>query len=337
MDQKPSKTLLLRRRLEDVGLSGAALNAAWPSWWSDAAEASPSANAELRFSLARKLGLDPRSLLDDNDTPKFVWRDEARFKHLRTDDEHQISAITSFGTALAALLLTATPASETEPGFPSAAELRTVLLTRQPFVRLTDLLSVAWTFGIPVVHLRVFPAEQKRMAAMTVHARNRDAILIGREAVYPPYVAFHLAHEIAHIFLGHLRDSLAIVDMESELGTEADAEELEADQFALEVLTGTSEPVVLPRGSGYSASQLAANALEHASELRIEPGTLALCFGFSTKDWATANAALHKIYSQRKPVWSEINQLARRQLNFSALSEDNYSYVSAVLGGSERQ
>ena len=64
--------LVLKRRLQDVGLSGPAINAAWPRWWSEAAEASSSARAELRFSLARKLGLDPSSLLDESAEPRFV-------------------------------------------------------------------------------------------------------------------------------------------------------------------------------------------------------------------------------------------------------------------------
>ncbi|GAA0695015.1 RHS repeat protein [Dyella marensis] len=38
------------RLIRKAGLSEAAVNAAWPEWWSDAAEASPSASAELRFS-----------------------------------------------------------------------------------------------------------------------------------------------------------------------------------------------------------------------------------------------------------------------------------------------
>ena len=43
--------------LQQLGLSDAAINAAWPEWWSEAAEPSPSASLDLRFSLARKLGL----------------------------------------------------------------------------------------------------------------------------------------------------------------------------------------------------------------------------------------------------------------------------------------
>src|SRR3546814_1754744 len=67
------KARLIRR----TGLSESAITAAWPDWWSEAAEASPAAQAELRFSLARKLGLDARSLLGE-DQPRFIWNDSTR-------------------------------------------------------------------------------------------------------------------------------------------------------------------------------------------------------------------------------------------------------------------
>src|SRR5258708_31770465 len=107
MTNSTTNALMLRRRLRQVGLSDPAVVAAWPTWWSEDADASPSAVSELRFSIARKLGLDPRSLLDSSDGPKFLWRDEARFKHLTGESESELSAITSFGTALAGILITA--------------------------------------------------------------------------------------------------------------------------------------------------------------------------------------------------------------------------------------
>ena len=65
----------LRLRLRGLGLSDSAVSAAWPRWWSEDAESSASARAELRFGVARRLGLDPHSLLEDRDAPRFLWRD----------------------------------------------------------------------------------------------------------------------------------------------------------------------------------------------------------------------------------------------------------------------
>ncbi len=251
----------LRRRLRDLGLSDPAIDAAWPSWWSDDADASTSARTELRFSLARKLGLEPSSLLGEGE-PRFVWRDVAKFKHMSGEGEVEQTAITSFGRALGNLLVNAAPAPLTGIGT-SALELREIVLVKHPYVGLIDLLSVCWSAGVPVIHLRIFPWPQKRMAAMTVRVADRYAILLGKDSMYPAHIAFYLAHEMGHIAAGHLLEDRVIVDLESDgIGSdEGDEDELSADGFALELLTGMPSPVILPSTQRYTARSLARTVL----------------------------------------------------------------------------
>jgi hypothetical protein len=324
-----------RKRLKTVGLSDSAINAAWPNWWSDDADASLSARAELRYSIARKLGLNPHSLLEDDDAPEFVWKDEARFKHLSGESDTEKWAITSFGTALGAMLVAGTSIAASL-ATTNASELRAAILNTQPYVRLVDLLSLCWSVGIPAIHLRVFPWRQKRMAAMSVRVGSRTAILLGKDSLYPAQIAFYLAHELAHISLGHLMSEGVIVDLESDLNPDPpflpDPEEVAADAFALELLTGDPRPVILPANPGGGARSLAIAALGAAADVRIEPGTLALCFGYTTGDWSTAIASLRHIYDSPKPVWREVNNIAMRQLSLSALPDDNLSYLKNVLG-----
>ena len=328
----------LRSRLRKLGLSDPAIKAAWPRWWSDEADTSVSARVDLRFSVARKLGLDPRSLLDDEQQPRFVWRDEARFKHLSGEGDLERSAITSFGKALGSVLITASPPSIPITGSTAQGLRSLILREKQPYIRLLDLLSLCWSVGIPVIHLRVFPWPQKRMAAMTVRVDDRCAILLGKDSMYPAQIAFYLAHELAHISLAHLASDPVIVDMEQAVPSleQEDAEEGSADRFALELLTGDPRPVVLPSGPHYSARELARVALNSADKLRVEPGTLALCFGYSTKDWATANASMQRIYSSAKPVWNEVNNIAQTQLALERIPDDALDYLEAVLGSESR-
>ena len=322
-----------RKRLSEVGLSEAVINAAWPDWWSEEAESSSSARAELRYSLARKLGLDPQSLLEDDDSPQFIWKEAARFKHLSGETEFEKSALTSFGRAFAKALLHARRSSEVFERM-TALELRKTILRRQPYVRFVDLIALCWSLGIPTAHLRVFPLPQKRMAAMSVQVSDGAAILLGRDANYPPQISFFLAHELAHIFLGHLKENEVLVDLEREEdGEEKDVEEKEADAFALELLTGDPEPRVISTMPNAGAGSLARAVLEAAPDVRIEPGTLALCFGFSTGEWPTAYGALPYIYETSKPVWKEVNRIAFDQLSLDALPQDLSLYVQRVLGG----
>jgi len=324
----------LRRRLKQLGLSQGALDAAWPDWWSDSADASPSAQAELRFSLSRKLGLDPRSLLDGEEQPRFLWHDAARFKNLRGEGDTEKNAISSFGSAIGNVLIGACPPRQSIVGV-TAASLRSAILAGQPFVRLVDLLSFSWAVGMPVVHLRIFPWAHKRMAAMAVRSADRYALLVAKDSFYPAHIAFYIAHEIAHVSLGHLARSNALIDFErielADFG--ADSEEAAADGFALELLTGSSSPRILSYDGRASARGLAETALHVANELHIEPGTLALCFGYSTGLWPIANGAMKHIYSAAKPVWKEINAIAWKQLQLGSVTEDARPYLESVLGG----
>src|SRR5438132_13705755 len=101
----PENAAALRRRLRQLGLTPTAIEAAWPKWWTPQAEESVSARADLRFSLARNLGLDPRTLFAQAEPPRFVWGEQARFKHLRAETGAERNAIASFGRAFGALLI----------------------------------------------------------------------------------------------------------------------------------------------------------------------------------------------------------------------------------------
>jgi hypothetical protein len=109
-------------------------------------------------------------------------------------------------------------------------------------------------------------------------------------------------------------------------------EEADADRFALELLTGSNDPRVLPGVGSYNAPGLADAALKTSTQLSIEPGTLALCFGYSTHNWAVANSALKFIYSQAKPVWLEVNRVAEDQIQSDQVPSDSRAYLRAVLG-----
>ena len=170
-------------------------------------------------------------------------------------------------------------------GGTSASDLRrSILSTKTSYVRLIDLLSTCWAVGVPVVHLRVFPFSQKRMAGIGDEYRNAAAILLGKDFEFPPHIAFYLAHEIGHVALGHVPNNSAIVDLEEPDDKPVsgdDEEEMAAVRYALGLLTGSPEPAVLPESTSHNASELARVSLRVSKEVGIEPGTLALCFGYS--------------------------------------------------------
>ena len=332
---------MLRERLRSLGVAQDAVAAVWPKWWSDAAESSSSARVELYFTVARGLGIDARSLIEQEQQPRFIWRDTARFKHGTGEGALELAGITSFGRSVASLLLRAMTESPHTIVGRSAGELRqAVLRERAPWVDLMDLIALSWSASVPVVHLRVFPWPRKRMAAMTTGLGDKWAVLLAKDASFPPHLAFYLAHELGHIALGHVASGAQIVDFDASEGPiaevegeQADNEELEADAFALELLTGHPEPVVLPLDPArVSASELARTASVVGQQRRIDPGTVALVYGHSTGDWQAANGAIRRLYQRPLPVWRAINGVARRELDMACLSSDSADFLDAVLG-----
>lgn len=320
----------LIERLRKAGISRAAIQAAWPSWWTDEADATPSGRAELRFALARRLGLEPKPLLGER--VEFVWNDEAKFKHLSAKGEVQRAVLTSFGMSIGRLLLRATPATATE--ITTAETLRNAILSGSTFVDLGALVATCWALRIPVIHLRVFPLEAKSMHAMVVKVDSRFAILLGRDAGYPAPVAFTLAHELGHIMLGHLSHAPALVDLEDPaLARDGDDQEEEADRFALTLLTGSPEPDIQTSLDRFNAPTLAAAVLEAAGRYAVEPGTLALCLAHRQNVWPVALSALRFIYAERKPAWREINGIADRELDWDALGDDAAHYLHNIMIG----
>jgi hypothetical protein len=205
-------------------------------------------------------------------------------------------------------------------------------LVSRPYADLAGLVSTCWALGIPVVQLRVFPLEAKKMHAMVVHSDHRFAILLGHNARFPAQLAFTLAHELGHVMLGHLGNAPALIDVEDPAtAVERDEQEASADAYALSVLTGSADPVIKTDIDNFNAPTLAKAVRNAAPLYRIDPGTLALCLAHRRRAWPVAMSALGFLYPSLGPIWHEINSVARQQLQWAALSEDSANYLRQVL------
>ncbi|MDO9501400.1 ImmA/IrrE family metallo-endopeptidase [Falsiroseomonas sp.] len=319
----------LRKRLREAGLSTEAVEAAWPAWWEDGAEASPSARAELRFALARNLGLSAKALVGER--VEFVWRDTARFKHLADVGVEARAALNSFGASVGGALVRSTTPGPGLGGI-SAAELRGMLLDSSTTVDLLGLLTACWSTGTPVVHLRVSPLAAKSMHAMVVGNGGRHAVLLSRDARYPALTAFTLAHEIGHIALGHVSGSGIIVDAEDPAsGADGDNEELAADRYALELLMGSPDPDIRINFDSFNSAELADAVLRAGSEYGVEPGTLALAVAYRRNAYPVAIAAMRLIYGAGSPVWEAVNQVAARELDLTDAGSDSTAFLARIL------
>jgi len=327
----PSEANALRQQLRAAGVAPGAIRAVWPEWWSNEAELSRSAVAQLKYTVARRLGLSPRSLFDG--PPRFVWKDEAKFKNLGAQSDQELAILTSFGVAVGRCAVDGTGQGAPLPRGVTAEMLRDVVLASSPIIGLRELLGLCWSFGIPVIQLALFPLARKRMHAITVQVRGRYAILVGRASKFPAPVAYIVAHELGHIVLRHVVDSAALVEAEDPLTTRnPDNEEAAADRFALELLTGDPAPVVQSNEPRFTAGQLAEAARIASADYRIDPGVLALCLGHSTGHWRQAFGALKILPPGEVDVGAGVNALAKSQLDWASLSLENRDFLITVMG-----
>lgn len=275
------------------------------------------------------MGLDARELLH-NDEPVFVWR-VGKFKNLRDQAKGKEAAIVSFCTSVARAAASAM--LEPPRAVPSAPELREALLEGNTVVELGDLVVLCWSIGVPIMCLKVVPLSAKNMHAMAVKVRGRHAILLARDINYPAQAAFDIAHELGHIALGHVSDDSVLADFEDPLQLkDNDPEEAAATAYALELLTGEAAPTVLPNVDKFLARGLAEAAIASAPALHIDAGTLVLCMGHATGQWAKVMTALKHIYGQPLPVCEQLNKAALAQLADGELSAENEEYLRGALG-----
>lgn len=212
-------------------------------------------------------------------------------------------------------------------GLHSAAQLRTLVAPGS----LTKLLTLAWTFGIPVIQTRINPLTSKRMHAACGRSGPRYAVILSQETRFPAKASFAIAHELGHIFLGHAVGNSSLLDVEDPAQIDTDAEEEAANLFALELLTGSANPSYEATGADFNAPALAAAARAEGASRGIDPGIIVLGFAYQNDEWARGTAALQLLGAY--DVGARINELATRMLSTALLHDDEVDYLSRLLGG----
>lgn len=329
---EPSFRDSVARELQNAGITRAAVDAIWPEWWSADAEQSISATTEVRYTIARRLGISPSSLMGGS--PEFVWRDDAKFKNLGDTTEAERAVVTSFGVSVGRALLTAAPSARHRPGT-TALAIRSALLTSESSISLREILRACWDLGIPVIKSNLSPLSRKAMQAMSVSFAGRYAIVVSRDMRYPAWVAFVIAHELGHIFNGHVDQAAALLEMDDPLRiSDPDSEERQADRFALALLTGTEEFPITAAIESYNSAELRDALLREAPRLRVDPGVLALCLAHNTGRWPQSFKALQSIPDQYldADVGVAVNWMASEELQWDRLSDERASYLRTVMG-----
>lgn len=318
----------LYARLGNAGLSRKFIQSTvLPSWWDDEAAENVSGYAEALLLLSRHLGLDLASL--QNDLSDIAWSPVAncKFKKTGAHSEEDVALARALALRATALAVEAMTTPLKLP--PNAAEIRQNILNDAPYVSLESLTAYCWSIGIPVLHLSNFPPSAKKPDGLASMVGGRPVIVICKNQKYSAWLLFILAHELGHIVRGHIQSDGVLVD--DKIADEgSDSEEGEANDFAVELLTG--------RNTRYRATGTWPNAIELANEARrisqrelVDPGHIVLNYAHAMNEqfFPVANAAL-KILEPNANAPMQIRKIMAAKLDWSRLPEDSSEFLMRI-------
>jgi hypothetical protein len=208
------------------------------------------------------------------------------------------------------------------------------------FVDFRGLLEACWDHGIPVVFLADLPRSSKRITGMAIDLVGRPVIVLGHNSKTPAKQLFILAHELAHIACGHLKEGELLVDEdivnvnEGLAGTATvrlDEEERQADAFALALLRNGHESPLRALGRIDSAAGLASAAYSASESLGIDVGHLILSYANEHDDWMRANQALSYLPEEASAV-ATIRECFLEHVILDALTPENRQYLLQLQG-----
>lgn len=316
----------LYTRLQAVGITPKyAREFAFPAGWNDKEAENPAVYSQAIGLLARNFNLDLRSLQDE--TKPVIWKDcgPTRFlkhKNVTEDDVTLARCIAARAAQVASYVMTGNV-----PTLPTTAkDIRAEILKTDGCVSFRALVSFCWNIGIPVLHVSQFPLKAKKPTGMAAMFDGRAVIVLCRRHKYSAWMLFWIAHELGHIIQKHLDRSGLFVDAQIEYDS-LDEHELEANAFALELLTGKPDMLYAPYT--LNPQMLAENARRLGKRDQVDPGIIALNYAWNKGRFDLGNAALNLLEQNDDPV-EIIRAEMKARLCWSEMSRDNREFLRRI-------
>ncbi len=296
-----------------------------PEWWEDSMADIPANRAFVENLLARNLGLPLRDLSRPSAELRLPSLSSVKFKRYKNQADSSVAPALLVAQKAARIVAEALPSLQSFDFQLDAATVRQAILRRHRYVDLPSLLDFCWSQGIIVLHLAKAPRTSKRFDGLAMFCGDRPVVVLGTRRDSPAWLAFYLAHELAHILRKHVipgSPPLADSDLQS---ASTDGQEREADEAACELLTGVPHPKM--RDLKYNALKLAFHVAQTGPNHGVDPGVMALIYGKSNDRWGVAQTVL-KHLALDSGAQSMIAEAMRKRLSPEALSESSERFLS---------
>ncbi|NOT01773.1 MAG: ImmA/IrrE family metallo-endopeptidase [Phycisphaerales bacterium] len=321
----------LYARLKDVGFDRRFVqDCVLPDWWSDDMASVPANRAIAELAIARHFGFRVADLRDRSRSLVPPRCGNIRLKRSVRTTEEQVAGTVAIARRAAELVAESAVDLPAFDGPALASAVRAAILRNHAYVDLASLLTYCWSHGIAIMHLVRIPNSSKKIDGLATYCGDRPVIVLASGRNSPPWIAFHLAHELGHIMREHVRkggDMLVDQDLKK---PDKDQQEQEADGYACELLTGESTPGFEVQ-YGLTGAELAQAALKYGESHRISPGTVVLIYGRSADRFPAAQIALNFL-GQEAGAHEQIAGALRRVLPAGDLPETTERFLSGCAG-----
>lgn len=326
--------------LESAGFPRSLQNLLLPEWVTPEVLSDAAVSSEIAAILAKRLGLRASPLFTESPRVELLRRHDSEIKYKRSlpNKSKDLTAATSIAVSLAESIASACRV-EFSPFSDNADALRREVLASSGYwVGLRNLLMTCWSHGVPVVYLAGLGQGVAKMDGMVVHTGDRPVIILSKASPLWAWQLFILAHEIAHIVLGHVAPGEILID--EELGEDsyalkdADLDERAADMFAIEMLNGRKNATYTVSSDQVNSNELAHAAYEFGKAKQVDPGHIVLNFANKSGKWDIGSAAAKLLESGRQPAWAVVNEAMWGGINPKALPLDTVEFLGKVTGSS---
>ncbi|MBX3269798.1 MAG: ImmA/IrrE family metallo-endopeptidase [Sandaracinaceae bacterium] len=296
-----------------------------PDWWDDEVATSPAGFAEALVMISRYIGIDPARLRDPEADLALPTPTHVKFKRSRGSSAEDVSLAQNLAVQVMRHAMVGTPAAPKQLPT-SALDIRAQILDKgEAWVGLEGLLHFLWDHGVPVLHVANYPRSAKRMDGLATRVGDRPGIVVSVGRKNSSWLLFVLAHELGHICLGHVEANGVLTDANVDADSEDD-EEKAANEFAVELLTGSARRTWRATGTWPNARDLARYAIHHGRQHQIDPGHIALSYANNKNFYPVAVAAL-KLIEPKPRGGRTIDDIMAERLDWSRLPEEASEFL----------
>jgi hypothetical protein len=185
-----------------------------------------------------------------------------------------------------------------------------------------------------VLHVSRFPKQVRKPQAFAAVVHGVPVIILCGQWRRPAWLLFHIAHELGHLALGHIKDGEVLVDDEIDTNS-TEEQEVMANAYALRLLTGDPEWQATSK-SWPTTVALAAAAIVYGKYAQIDPGHVVLNFArnMSTREGKNfhlvANNALERIEGNLDAL-KILRERAEKNLALEDVSESARDFVEHMM------